>query len=71
MKIIITESQRKILIEGLDFTEVYKKSYNPIFSQVCMKYSKGDIDLAKEFCQIGFLKVYKNLDKYSGQGNLQ
>ena len=71
MKIIITESQRKILTEGLDFTEVYKKSYNPIFSQVCMKYAKGDIDLAKEFCQIGFLKVYKNLDKYSGQGNLQ
>ena len=71
MKIIITESQRKILTEGLDFTEIYKKNYNPIFSQVCMKYSKGDIDLAKEFCQIGFLKVYKNLDKYSGQGNLQ
>ena len=71
MKIIITESQLKILTEGLDFTEVYKQNYNPIFSQVCMKYAKGDIDLAKEFCQIGFLKVHKNLDKYSGQGSLQ
>jgi RNA polymerase sigma-70 factor (ECF subfamily) len=36
-----------------------------------MKYANGDVDLAKEFCQIGFLKVYKNLSKYSGQGNLQ
>jgi RNA polymerase sigma-70 factor, ECF subfamily len=71
MKIIITESQRKILAEGLDFAEVYKDSYRPIFSQVCMKYANGDVDLAKEFCQIGFLKVYKNLSKYSGQGNLQ
>jgi len=71
MKIIIIESQRKILAEGLDFAEVYKDSYRPIFSQVCMKYANGDVDLAKEFCQIGFLKVYKNLSKYSGQGNLQ
>jgi RNA polymerase sigma-70 factor (ECF subfamily) len=71
MKIIITESQRRVLAEGLDFAEVYKDSYRPIFSQVCMKYAKGDTDLAKEYCQIGFLKVYQNLDKYSGQGNLQ
>jgi RNA polymerase sigma-70 factor (ECF subfamily) len=71
MKIIITESQRRVLAEGLDFAEVYRDSFKPIFSQVCMKYAKGDTDLAKEYCQIGFLKVYQNLDKYSGQGNLQ
>ena len=71
MKFIITESQHRTLMEGINFDEVYQKTYKPIFNQVCMRYAKGDIDLAKDFCQIGFTKVYQNIHKYSGQGNLE
>lgn len=71
MKIIITESQHRTLMEGVNFEEVYQKTYKPIFNQVCMRYAKGDSDLAKDFCQLGFMKVFQNLHKYSGEGNLE
>lgn len=70
MKYIIHESQLIILKEGLAFEEVYKETFNSVYKDVCMKYAKGDRDLANEFCQVGFIKVFNNLDKYSGVGNL-
>lgn len=60
------------LIENkLSFPEVYKQTHKNIFNKVCMRYAKGDYDLAQEYCQNGFIKLYKNLDKYSGTGNLE
>lgn len=70
MIILLTESQIKILVESLDFTTLYKENYQTIYNRVCLKYAKGDTDLAKDFCQIGFTKVYENLDKFSGTGNI-
>jgi len=71
MKIIIKESQLPLLLENLQFEEVYKKTYPKIFNSVCMRYAKGDYDLASEYCQLGFIKVYKNLHKYSNLGSLE
>ena len=70
MKYLITESQLNIITEGLDFDEVYKLTHPIVFREVCMKMAKGDLDQAKDFCQIGYMKVLKNLDQYSGIGNL-
>lgn len=71
MKIIIKESQLPLLLENLQFEEVYKKTYPKIFNAVCMRYAKGDYDLASEYCQLGFIQVYKNLDKYDNLGSLE
>jgi RNA polymerase sigma-70 factor (ECF subfamily) len=71
MNIKLTESQIKVILESIDFTTLYRENYQPIFNQVCLRMADGDRDLAKDFCQVGFLKVYQNLDKYSGIGNLQ
>ena len=71
MNVRLTESQIKVILESLDFTSLYRENYKPIFTQICLRMANGDRDLAKDFCQVGFLKVYQNLDKYSGVGNLQ
>jgi RNA polymerase sigma factor (sigma-70 family) len=70
MNYLITESQLNLITESLDFDEVYNLTYPVVFREVCMKMSKGDIDQAKDFCQIGYMKVLRNLSQYSGTGNL-
>lgn len=35
-----------------------------------MRYTNS-VDKAQDFCQDGFMKVYKNLNKYDGEGNLE
>lgn len=70
MNYLITESQLNLITEGLDFDEVYKLTHPVVFREVCMKMAKGDVDQAKDFCQIGYMKVLKNLEQYSGTGNL-
>jgi len=57
-------------MEGLNFDEVYKTTHPTVFREVCMKLAKGDLDQAKDLCQIGYMKVFKNLDQYSGTGSL-
>jgi RNA polymerase sigma-70 factor (ECF subfamily) len=71
MKVIISERQYKLLLENVSFDEVYKKTYPNMFRQVCMKYAKGDEDLAKDFCQIGYLRVNDKLNTYTGEGSLE
>jgi RNA polymerase sigma-70 factor (ECF subfamily) len=61
----------KLIESKLNFSEVYNQTYKKIFNSVCMRYAKKDYDLAQEYCQNGFIRVYKNLDKYSGTGNLE
>ena len=70
MKYIINESQIRLIQEGLNFDVVYSTTQPQIFRDTCMKFAKGDKDLANDFCQIGFMKVFNNLEKYSGIGNL-
>jgi RNA polymerase sigma-70 factor (ECF subfamily) len=72
MKIILTESQYKTLInEGLDFDSIYKTFYPKMFNQVCLKYSNEDRDKADEYCQLGFIKVYEKMSMYDGTGSLE
>jgi len=70
MKVLINESQLKLLIEGLEFSEVYKKTFPRIFNSVCMRFAKGDYDLAQEYCQTGFIRVYQKLDTFKGDSSI-
>lgn len=71
MKFVIKESQLNLLTESLSFREVYKDTFPTIFNSVCMKFAKGDYDLAQEYCQIGFIKVYNQLDKFRGESSIK
>ena len=70
MKIVITESQLKQITEGLSFEKVYKDTFPVVFNLVCKKYAKGDYDLAQEYCQTGYVRVYNQLDKFRGEGSI-
>jgi RNA polymerase sigma-70 factor (ECF subfamily) len=71
MKYIISESQYKILTETIVFEDVYKQTYPKMFRTVCMKYAKGDYDLANEYCQLGYVKVYHKLHTFKNEGSLE
>lgn len=61
----LTESIHS-LNEGIDFDVIYN-DYSPIiFKTVCLRYADGDYDKAQDYCQNGFVKVFNNLDKFSG-----
>ena len=71
MKYIITESQYRLLTETINFDEVYKQTYRNMFRAVCMKYAKGDYDLASDYCQLGYLRVNDKLSTFKGEGSLE
>ena len=71
MKYIINESQYRLLIETIDFNDVYKKTYPTMFKSVCMRYANGDYDLAKDFCQLGYVKVYDKLHTFKNEGSIE
>ena len=70
MKFVITESQLKLITEGMSFEKVYKDTFPAVFKFVCMKFAKGNQELAKEYCQTGFIHVYNNLDKFRGKSSI-
>lgn len=66
---------KKILREELHrnevkFQDIYSSMWGKMLNQVCMKYTK-DRNKAEDFCQNGFIKVYKNLGKYDESGSLE
>ena len=71
MKYIITESQYRLITETIQFDDVYRKTYPYMFRAVCMKYAKGDYDLASDYCQLGYLRVNDKLDTFRGDGSLE
>lgn len=71
MRYIITESQYRVLTETIEFNEIYKKTYPTMFRSVCMKYAKGDYDLANDYCQLGYVKVHEKLHTFRGEGSLE
>jgi len=74
MKIIITESQYKKVFKEetskFDFEELYSTLWDKMLHTTCKKYTK-DINKAMDYCQNGFMKVYKNLHKFDGSGSLE
>ena len=70
MKIVITESQLKQINEGMSFEKAYKETFPVVFNLVCKKFAKGDYDLAQEYCQTGYLRVYNQLDKFRGESSI-
>lgn len=54
----------------VDFQTIYSKMWDKMLHQVCLKYTK-DLNKAQDFCQNGFMKVYKNIHKYQGGGSLE
>ena len=49
--------------------KLYKLFYEQMF-RVCINYSKNT-DVAKDYLQDGFLKVFKNINKYQFQGSFE
>ena len=75
---MVFESRTKkgLLVEGtntvpeMDFQKFYEDNWDKMLNTVCMKYTK-DRNKAEDFCQNGFIKVYKNLNKYDESGSLE
>jgi RNA polymerase sigma-70 factor (ECF subfamily) len=75
---MVFESRTKkgLLVEGtntvpeMDFQKFYEDNWDKMLNTVCMKYTK-DRNKAEDFCQNGFIKVYKNLHKYDDSGSLE
>ncbi len=62
---------KKILKEEVsEFQNIYNTMWDKMLRQVCMRYT-NDINKAEDYCQNGFIKVYKNLPKYKGKGSLE
>ena len=49
--------------------EVFSKLYGRLYS-ICMRYS-DDPDEAKDVLQNGFIKVFKGIEKYKGDGSFE
>ena len=49
--------------------ELYRL-YSPKMRSICIRYAK-DADEAKDIMQDGFIKVYKNIHKFSASGSLE
>lgn len=71
-RILKEEIKKSLLIENsdLNFDNIYNDLWDKMLYSVCMRYTKN-ADKAQDFCQNGFIKVYKNLDKYDGSGSLE
>lgn len=54
------------LTENIDFDVAYRDYFNPIYKSICLKYSNGDEEKAKDFCQDGFIKAFSKLAKFEG-----
>jgi RNA polymerase sigma factor (sigma-70 family) len=64
------KSKKQVLKEVTEFQDIYSSMWDKMLNQVCMKYTK-DRNKAEDFCQNGFIKVYKNLGKYDESGSLE
>jgi len=71
MRYIITESQYRVLTETIEFDEIYNETYPKMFRSVCMRYAKGDYDLASDYCQLGYVRVYEKLPTFRGEGSIE
>jgi RNA polymerase sigma-70 factor (ECF subfamily) len=63
--------QLENLIESLSFNDVYNQTSDKMYKQVCLKYAKGDVDLANEYCQLGYIRLNKVLPQFRGEGSLE
>lgn len=69
---MLTENQYRVLLfESSDFGEIYKKYYKSIYNSVCYPMSNNDSDLAKDYCQSGFIKAYQNFHKFDEVRDVQ
>jgi RNA polymerase sigma factor (sigma-70 family) len=68
-KIIRKILKEEILKEKINFNNLYNDLWKKMLYGVCMKYS-DDINQAKDFCQNGWVKVYKNLNKFDTISNI-
>ena len=59
------------LAEPLSFDDVYNQTSDKMYKQVCLRYAKGDVDLANEYCQLGYIRLNKVLPQFKGEGSLE
>ena len=54
----------------LEFNTLYGSCWHEFLYSVCLKYT-CDIEEAKDWCQMGFVKAYGNLDKWANTGSMK
>jgi len=54
--------KEELLKEEADFNQIYRDLHKKMLYGLCMKYT-DDINQAEDYCQEGWMKVYKYLDK--------
>ena len=64
---LLTESTT---VDGIQFQDLYDQLWDKMLYGVCMKYT-NDKNKAEDFCQNGFIKVFKNLHKYESTGSIE
>ena len=57
-------------ITSADMGKIYNDLWDEMLHHVCMKYT-NDINTAQDYCQNGFIKVYQNIHKKTGEGSLK
>ena len=57
-------------INPSDMGKIYDELWDEMLYSVCMKYT-NDINTAQDYCQNGFVKVYQNIHKKTGEGSLK
>ena len=50
--------------------EILYKQFSPKMYSVCLRYS-GNVEDANDLLQEGFIKIFKNLDKFRGDGSFE
>jgi len=69
-KLIKKILKEELLKENLRFDDIYSELWDKMLYSVCMKYT-NDINVAQDYCQNGFMKVYNNLHTYKNTGSLE
>jgi RNA polymerase sigma factor (sigma-70 family) len=50
--------------------EIFYKKFSPKMYGVCLRYS-GNVEDANDLLQEGFIKIFKNLEKFRGDGSFE
>jgi RNA polymerase sigma factor (sigma-70 family) len=74
MKKTATQAEATLVSDCLTGSRKHQKAlydlYSPMLFAICLKYTKNQMD-AEDVLQEGFVKVFKNLHKFKGEGSFE
>jgi RNA polymerase sigma-70 factor (ECF subfamily) len=57
----------ELMRKDLVFEKIYKDFFPEVLRNVYATYANRDMDLAQDYCQLGFIKVYQNLSSFESE----